>query len=79
MNTAETQARIRNVILQQCGVEEDRISPDASLKDMGLDSLESVELVIAIEQEFDVEISDEDTAALDTTAKMAAYLDARAA
>ena len=78
MDASGTESRVCRVIVEQCNVEGERVSPDATLQDMGLDSLEAVELVIAIEQEFDVEIPDEDTPALDTPAMMAAYLDARA-
>lgn len=74
-----TEARICRLIVEQCNVEENKVTPDATLDDMGLDSLESVELVIVIEQDFDIEIPDEATAALDTPAKMAAYVDSRAA
>ena len=79
MSAGTTQERIRKLIIQQCNVEDGKVSPDATFKDMGIDSLEAVELVMAIEQAFNVEIPDEDMPALDTTAKMSAYLDARAA
>ena len=79
MGSGTTQGRVRKLIVEQCHVEDSKVTPDATLKDMGIDSLESVELIIAIEQEFGVEVSDEESAALDTTAKMAAWLDARIA
>ena len=74
-----TQERLRNLISEQCGIKAGEISLDATLKELGLDSLESVELVMEIEQEFKLEIPDEDSSLLDTTGKMVAYLDARAA
>ncbi len=79
MGASSTETRVCRVIVEQCDVDEEKVTPDATLEDMGMDSLEAVELVIAVEREFDVEIPDEDTPALDTPAKMAAYLDARAA
>ena len=67
------------MITDNYNVAEGKATPDATLQDMGIDSLDSVELVVMIEKEFNVEIPDDDVAALDTTAKMAAYLEARAA
>ena len=79
MSAGRTQERIRKLIVAQCDVTAADVTPDATLKDLGIDSLESVELIVAIEREFDVEIPDEESVALDTAAKMAAYLDARIA
>ena len=53
--------RIRKIIAEQLGVEEEDVVPDASfVEDLGADSLDTVELVMALEEEFDVEIPDED-------------------
>ena len=71
--------RIRNLIAEQCDVKIEAIDKNTTLDDMGVDSLESVELIMEIEQEFKVEIPDEDSASLDTVGKMTAYLNARAA
>ena len=79
MSASTTQERIRKLIIEQCDVADGKVPPDATLQDIGIDSLESVELIMAIEREFNIEIPDDDIGALDTTAKMSAYLEARAA
>ncbi len=53
--------RLKKIIVEQLGVEEDDVSPEASfVDDLGADSLDTVELVMAFEEEFDIEIPDED-------------------
>jgi acyl carrier protein len=53
--------RVKKIIVDQLGVEEDLVTPDASfVDDLGADSLDTVELVMALEEEFGVEIPDED-------------------
>jgi len=56
-----SEERIKEIIVEQLGVDEDQITPEASfIDDLGADSLDTVELVMAFEEEFDVEIPDED-------------------
>ena len=58
--------RIAEIIVEQLGVSREEISPDASfVEDLGADSLDLVELVMAMEEEFDVEIPDDDAARID--------------
>jgi acyl carrier protein len=53
--------RVKNIIIEQLGVEEDEVTPDASfIDDLGADSLDTVELVMAFEEEFGIEIPDEE-------------------
>ncbi len=53
--------RVKKIIVEQLGVEEDDVIPEASfVDDLGADSLDTVELVMAFEEEFDIEIPDED-------------------
>ncbi|MBD0305177.1 MAG: acyl carrier protein, partial [Nitrospiraceae bacterium] len=53
--------RIKKIIAEQLGVDEDEVVPEASfVDDLGADSLDTVELVMAFEEEFDIEIPDED-------------------
>ncbi len=53
--------RVKKIIVDQLGVEEELVTPDASVvEDLGADSLDTVELVMALEEEFGVEIPDED-------------------
>ena len=68
--TAETGAideRLRKIIADQLGVEEEKVTPDAHfIEDLNADSLDLVELIMAIEEEFGIEISDEDANQLTT-------------
>jgi acyl carrier protein len=53
--------RVKNIIIEQLGVEEDEVTPNASfIDDLGADSLDTVELVMAFEEEFGIEIPDEE-------------------
>ena len=63
----EVQDRIRKIIAEQLGVEEEEVVPEAKfVDDLGADSLDTVELVMALEEEFDVEIPDEDAEKIQT-------------
>ena len=54
--------RVKKIIVDQLGVEEELVTPEASfVDDLGADSLDTVELVMALEEEFGIEIPDEDT------------------
>ena len=53
--------KVKEIIVDQLGVDEKQLNPEASfIDDLGADSLDTVELVMALEEEFDVEIPDED-------------------
>ena len=59
--------RIKKIIAEQLGVEEDELVPDAKfVEDLGADSLDTVELVMALEEEFEIEIPDEDAEKIQT-------------
>ena len=69
------ETRIQKIIEEQLGVESDRIKPEASfIDDLGADSLDIVELVMAMEEEFDIEIPDDDAEKLRTVADVTTYL-----
>lgn len=58
---ASIEERVKQIVAEQLGVDEDQVTPGAAfMDDLGADSLDTVELVMALEEEFDVEISDED-------------------
>lgn len=58
---ASIEERVKQIIAEQLGVDEEQVTENASfMDDLGADSLDTVELVMALEEEFDVEISDED-------------------
>jgi len=58
---ASIEERVKQIVAEQLGVDEDQVTSEAAfMDDLGADSLDTVELVMALEEEFDVEISDED-------------------
>lgn len=58
---ASIEERVKQIVAEQLGVDEDQVTPEAAfMDDLGADSLDTVELVMALEEEFDVEISDEE-------------------
>ena len=67
--------RVKKIIGEQLGVEEDEVTPEASfVEDLGADSLDTVELVMALEEEFGIEIPDEDAEQLQTVGDAIRYL-----
>ena len=69
------QAKVKDIIVEQLGVDPERVKPEASfIDDLGADSLDIVELVMAMEEEFDLEIPDEDAEKLRTVADVNTYL-----
>jgi len=72
------QSKVKDIIVEQLGVDPDRVKPEASfIDDLGADSLDIVELVMAMEEEFDLEIPDEDAEKLRTVADVSNYLQAK--
>lgn len=67
--------RIKEIIVEQLGVDADQVTSDASfVDDLGADSLDTVELVMALEEEFDIEIPDEDAEKIATVKDAIGYL-----
>jgi acyl carrier protein len=67
--------RIKKIIAEQLGVEEDEVTPEASfVDDLGADSLDTVELVMAFEEAFDIEIPDEDAEKILTVGRAIEYI-----
>ena len=72
--------KVKQVIIDKLGVEEDKIVPDASfVDDLGADSLDTVELIMQLEEEFGIEIPDEDAESIVTVGKAANYIDSKLA
>ncbi len=70
-----TEARVREIIVNELGVEPEKVTDDASfVEDLGADSLDTVELVIAFEEEFGVDIPDEDAEQMKTVGDAISYL-----
>lgn len=73
---ATNQERLIEIIAKQLGVDENNVTPDASfMEDLGADSLDTVELVMALEEEFDLEIPDSDAEKIQTVQDALNYLD----
>ncbi len=67
--------RVKKIIVEQLGVEEDDVTQEASfVEDLGADSLDTVELVMAFEEEFDIEIPDEDAEKILTVGRAIEYI-----
>ncbi|MFC1467148.1 acyl carrier protein [Verrucomicrobiota bacterium] len=67
--------KVKDIIVEQLGVNADQVTTDASfIEDLGADSLDTVELVMAFEEEFGAEIPDEDAEKLTTVKAVVAYL-----
>lgn len=71
--------RVKKIIAEQLGVEEAKVVPDASfVEDLGADSLDTVELVMALEEEFEQEIPDEDAQKILTVKDAIEYVTSKA-
>ncbi len=74
---ASTEERIRNIVVDLLGVESERVIPTARFReDLDADSLDLVELIMAFEEEFGGEISDEDAQKITTVGEAVGYIDA---
>lgn len=72
---ADVLVRITKIIVDRLGVEEAAVKPEATFKeDLGADSLDVVELVMELEDEFDLEISDEDAEKISTVQDVVDYI-----
>ena len=67
--------KVKKIIAEQLGVEEEDITPDSSfVEDLGADSLDTIELVMAFEEEFGIEIPDEDAEKILTVQNVVDYI-----
>lgn len=72
-------ARVTEIIIDELGVEADKVTPDASfVDDLGADSLDTVELIMAFEEEFEIDIRDEDAEQMRTVGEAIAYIEQNA-
>ena len=75
MSTVED--RVKKIIIEQLGVKEEQVAADASfVDDLGADSLDTAELVMALEEEFECEIPDEDAEKITTVQQAIDYVNA---
>lgn len=72
--------KVKSIISEQLGVKAEEVTPQASfIDDLGADSLDTVELIMALEEEFNVEIPDEDAEKMTTVGDAIKYIEEKAA
>lgn len=72
---SEIEARVKDIVVEQLGVNADEVTADASfIDDLGADSLDTVELVMALEEEFECEIPDEEAEKITTVKEAVDYI-----
>lgn len=77
---ASIEDRVKKIVIEQLGVKEDEVKSSASfVDDLGADSLDTVELVMALEEEFDIEIKDEEAEKITTIQEAIDFVKKRAA
>jgi acyl carrier protein len=75
MDMKQLEEKVKDIIVEELGIERDKLKPEASfMEDLGADSLDTVELVMAFEKEFDIDIPDEEAEKLRTVGDAMKYL-----
>jgi acyl carrier protein len=75
MAMADIEQKVKDIIINELGVEPEKVTPEASfVEDLGADSLDTVELVMAFEEEFGMEIPDEEAEKLQTVGNAIEYI-----
>jgi len=76
---SDAESKVREIIINELGVEAEKVTDDASfVEDLGADSLDTVELVMAFEEEFGIDIPDEDAEQLRTVGDAIRYMKEKA-
>lgn len=75
MSDKSIEERVKDIIVEQLGVNADQVTPEAKfIEDLGADSLDTVELVMAFEEEFGVEVPDEEAEKLQSVGDVVKYI-----
>ncbi|MBC8596441.1 acyl carrier protein [Qingrenia yutianensis] len=70
--------KIKNIIVEQLGIDESKVTPEASfIDDLGADSLDMVELIMAIEEEFEIEVPEEEAENIVTVSDAMNYINSK--
>lgn len=78
MNRKEIEEKVREFLIEELEIEEDTITPDAKLKeDMGIDSLDFVDIVVIVEKNFGFKIKPEEMVGVDTFTKFCDYIESK--
>ena len=79
MDMKQLEEKVKDIIVEELGVERDKLTADASfMEDLGADSLDTVELVMAFEEEFGIEIPDEDAEKITRVKEAVEYIESHA-
>ncbi len=77
MSDKSIEDRVKDIIVDQLGVNADQVNPEAKfIEDLGADSLDTVELVMAFEEEFEIEVPDEEAEKLQSVGDVIKYVEA---
>ena len=80
MDAKQVEEKVKNIIVEQLGVEPEQVKPEAQfVNDLGADSLDTVELIMALEEEFDIEIPDEQAEKIKTVGEALQHIVSKAA
>ncbi len=80
MSEKTIEEKVKDIIVEQLGVNPEQVTPGASfIEDLGADSLDTVELVMAFEEEFGVEVPDEDAEKLQSVGDVIKYIEEKSA
>ena len=72
---SDVEEKVKDIIVEELGVEREKLTPEASfMEDLGADSLDTVELVMAFEEEFGIDIPDEDAEQMSTVGDAIQYM-----
>jgi acyl carrier protein len=72
---SDIESKVKDIIVEQLGVSADQVKPEAKfIEDLGADSLDTVELVMAFEEEFGIEVPDEDAEKLQSVGDVVTYV-----
>ncbi len=78
MADASIEEKVKNIIVEQLGVSEEQVKPEAKfIEDLGADSLDTVELVMAFEEEFDITVPDDEAEKLTSVGDVITYIEAQ--